>query len=226
MRGYDLDLLCRPSGDFRIPEIVDFLYLVREAFQIPVLYGSDNKIVEISEENLERRFEKEAKKLLPGVGVNMGLFSIPPRERDIDTIFVLIHSGSDPDGPIIDSFSVSVNKKKLLPDLDYLGKFIKIFKPFEAFLSDRENEIQLNSYERERAIGGFTKPAIIRGLHYLDKDMAMSIGGINYCLKAPAWHVDRFCEGVLIDLVPGVFDSSNPEHLGAQQDVMAYFDML
>ncbi len=56
--------------------------------------------------------------------------------------------------------------------------------------------------------------------------MARSIGGIDYCLKAPAWHVERFCEGVLIELVPGPFDSSNPDHLEIQEDVMAYFDML
>jgi hypothetical protein len=226
MRGYNFDQLCRPSGDFRVPEIVNFLYLVLEAFQISVLYGSDNKAENISEENLEKEFEKEAKKLLPGVGVNMHFFSIPPRKRDLDTIFVQIHSGSEPDGPLIDSFSVSVNEKKLLPNFDYFEKFIKIFKPFEAFLADRDNEFQLDSYNRQRAIPQFSKPAIIRGLHYLDKNMARSIGGINYCLKAPAWHVDRFCEGVLIDLVPGVFDSSNPEDLEAQQDVMAYFDML
>jgi hypothetical protein len=36
----------------------------------------------------------------------------------------------------------------------------------------------------------------------------------------------KFCEGVIIYLVPGAFDSGNPEDLEAQQDAMAYFDML
>jgi hypothetical protein len=78
---------------------------------------------------------------------------------------------------------------------------------------------------RQRANPGFTRPAIIRGLHYLDKKTARSIGGVNYCLKAPAWRVEKFCEGGLIELVPGLFESKNPERLRVQRDVMDYFDV-
>jgi len=56
--------------------------------------------------------------------------------------------------------------------------------------------------------------------------MADSIGGIKYCLKAPAWRVRRFCEGVLIELVPGLFDSEKPEHLRIQEEAMTYFQLL
>ncbi len=56
--------------------------------------------------------------------------------------------------------------------------------------------------------------------------MARSIGGIDYCLKAPAWKVERFCEGVLIRLVPGLFDPTNPEHLKIQRQAMKYLKLL
>jgi hypothetical protein len=93
-------------------------------------------------------------------------------------------------------------------------------------LKRAKSEHKLDAYAREQAIPKSHKPAIIRGFHYLDKGMARSIGGIRYCLKAPAWRVRRFREGILIELVPGLFDSSNPKHLEIQEDVMAYFNLL
>jgi hypothetical protein len=112
---------------------------------------------------------------------------------------------------------------KLVPDFDYFEKSIKIFKPFEAYLSEGDNEFALDAYDRQSP--KFDKPAIIRGFHYLDEGMARAVGGIKHCLKAPAWHVERFCEGVLIELVPGLFDNSNPEHIRVQEEVMDYFDL-
>jgi len=56
--------------------------------------------------------------------------------------------------------------------------------------------------------------------------MARPVAGIKFCLKAPAWRVRRFCEGVLIELVPVPFDSSNPMHLKIQEEAMAYFGLL
>jgi len=56
--------------------------------------------------------------------------------------------------------------------------------------------------------------------------MAISLGGIDYCLKAPAWRVERFCEGVLIQLVEGLFDTDNPKHVQIQRDAMKYFGIL
>jgi hypothetical protein len=226
MSGYNFDQLCRPKGDFRVPEISDFLYLVREAFDLPVLYDSKSKRVDLSEESLEKKCREEAKKLLRGLGAYLYFCTIPPRKMDPNTVTIEIHTGTDAEENSIDSYNILIGAKKRIPDFEYFEKSIRIFKPFEAFLADHENEFQLKARDRQRAIGGFTKPAIIRGLHYLDEDMAKSIGGVNYCLKAPAWQVNRFCEGVLIDLVPGVFDSTNPEHLEAQENVMAYFDML
>jgi len=61
------------------------------------------------------------------------------------------------------------------------------------------------------------------GFHYVDEAMARSIGGIDYCLRAPAWKVERFCQGVLIQLVRGLFDSENPEHCRIQKETMKYF---
>jgi hypothetical protein len=80
--------------------------------------------------------------------------------------------------------------------------------------------------KRCRATGDFRIPDIIRGFHYLDEGMARSIGGIDFCLGAPAWKVERFCDGVLIRLVPGLFDNNNFRHRGIQHEAMKYFNIL
>jgi hypothetical protein len=226
MNSYSFSQNCRPHGDFRVDEIVEYLYLMKDAFRFPVLYDKNNKPVEVTAAALETIFKKKVDKEFPGIGVNVDFFSIPPRKRDMNTVRFEIHTGTYPDEPFIDTYDISIGEPRKVPNFDYFEKSIEILKPFEAYISEFQNESKLDAYNRQQAIPKFDKPAIIRGFHYLDKDMARSIGGIKYCLKAPAWQVKRFCEGVLIELVPGRFDSSNPEHLEIQEDVMIYFNLL
>jgi hypothetical protein len=225
MASYSFDQRCRPTGDFRIPEIIEFLDLAREALRCSTLYHESGKPLVIAEAELVRIFEKAAASLLPGLGAVEHFFTIPPDKRDPNTIRIEIHTGTSPDEKFIDFYNISMDDGRKVPDFEFFEKSIPIFKPFEAFLAEGDNEYELNAYNRQRAYPGFIRPAIIRGFHYLDKKMARSIGGIKHCLKAPAWHVEKFCEGVLIELVPGLFDSDNPEHLKVQRDVMDYFDM-
>jgi hypothetical protein len=206
--------------------VLEFLDLMKEAFGCRALFDSHNRPVDLTEAGLRRVFEKAAKRLLPGLGASQDIFTIPPDNRDKNTVRIEIHTGASPTKIFIDSYDISMDVKRKVPDFDYLERSIEIFKPFEAFLAEDANETRLDAFNRQQAIPKFDKPAIIRGFHYLDKDMARSIGGIKYCLKAPAWQVKRFREGVLIELVPGRFDSSNPEHLEIQEDVMIYFNLL
>ena len=55
--------------------------------------------------------------------------------------------------------------------------------------------------------------------------MVQVIGGFDYVLKAPAWSVDKFCDGVLIQLMAVLFDSSNSAHIRVQENVMDYFNL-
>jgi hypothetical protein len=223
--SYTFDQRCRPRGDFRIDDIIGFFDLMKEAFRFPVLYDGNSKPVEISSRNLQRIFAKQIDKRFPGIGVGVAFFSIPPRNRDNDTVRFEITTGTHPDEIFIDSYNISIGENRKVPDFDYFEKSIEIFKPFEAYVSEFKNESRINAYDREQAVPKWDRPAVIRGFHYLDEGMARAIGGISHCLKAPAWHVERFCEGVLIELVPGLFDNDNPEHIRVQEDVMDYFDL-
>jgi hypothetical protein len=226
MNSYSFNQGCRPRGDYRIDEIIEYFELMKEAFRFPVLYDKNNKPVEVTAGVLHKAFERKINKEFPSIGVNVDFFSIPPVKRDVNTVRFEIHTGTHPDEIFIDSYDISIGYSRKVPDFDYFEKSIEIFRPFEAYISEFKNESALDAYNRQQAIPKFDKPAIIRGFHYLDKDMARSIGGIKYCLNAPAWQVKRFCEGVLIELVPGPFDSTNPEHLKIQEDAMAYFNLL
>jgi len=225
MGSYIFRQRCRPRGDFRIYEVIQFLDLVKEAFGCSELYDSRSKPVDATRAGLAAIFEKKAKKLLPGIGATVDFFTIPPRKRDNNTVRIEIHTGTYPKERFIDMYNISMDGR-LVPAFRYFRESIKVFKPFEAFLADGENEYRLDSYMRQQTIQRFSRPAIIRGFHYLDERMALSIGGIDYCLKAPAWRVERFCEGVLIQLVKGLFDADNPKHVQIQRDAMEYFNIL
>jgi hypothetical protein len=226
MASYTLWQRCRPRGDFRIEEIIDFLNLMKKAFRFSVLYDKRDRPVQLAPPDLHSMFQKNINKHFPDVGADVDFFSIPPGIRDRNTVRFEIHTGTHPDKIFIDFYDISIGERRQVPDLSYFEKSIEILKPFEAFLSEFSNEIALDWYDRQQAIPKFDKPAIIRGFHYLDEGMARSIGGINHCLKAPVWKVERFCEGVLIHLVPGLFDPENPDHLKIQKQAMKYFELL
>jgi hypothetical protein len=199
---------------------------MKEAFGISELYDKRDRPVRLTLSNLQSIFQKNISKHFPEVGANVDFFSLPPGKRDNNTVRFEIHTGTHRDEIFIDFYDISIGEGRKVPDLSYFEKSIEILRPFEAFLSEFNNEISLDWYDRQQAIPKFDKPAIIRGFHYLDKGMARSIGGIDHCLKAPAWKVERFCEGVLIRLVPGLFDPENPEHLKIQRQAMKYFKLL
>jgi hypothetical protein len=205
--------------------LIEFLGLVKEAFRLSDLYDSKSRPIDVTEAGLWKIFEKASRGRAPELGATVDFFTLPPRMRDDNTVRIEIGTGHHPEKPFIDSYNLSMGDGKKVPDFRYFKKSIKIFKPFEAFLEEAKNESRLDSYDRQQGTK-FSKPVIIRAFHYLDAGMARAVGGIDYCLKAPAWRVERFCEGVLIELVPNLFDSDDPEHVRVQEDVMAYFNML
>lgn len=223
---YTLRQYCRPRGDLRVKEISEFLDLMKEALRFTTVYDDKSKPLDCSTNGIEELLRRERDPKFVHLGINTDLFSLPPRNRDDTTVRFDIHTGTFPGRVFVDSYDISIGGSEQVPDFSYFRQSIKIFMPFEAYLSEDENEYRLRAYERQQGIPQSDKPAIIRGFHYLDEGMAESIGGIDYCLNAPAWRVERFFKGVLIHLVPGIFDTFNPEHVQVQEDVMDYFHML
>jgi len=224
MNSYKFNQRCRPRSDFRIKEVIEWLNLMREAFSLDFIYDKNDCPVDIVEKSLQQVFERKLDKRFPGIGVNVDFFSIQPKLRRDETVCFEIHTGTYTGEKFVDTYHVSVNYCPPVPDFKYLRRSIEIFRPFEAYLSESKNEKVMDAYDRFQTVG-FNKPAIMRGFHYLDEAFAKSIGGIDNCLKAPAWKVEQFCEGVLIQLIDGVFDTENPSHIEAQQQAMKFFMM-
>ena len=224
MNSYKFHQLCLPRNDFRLKEIVEWLDLMRVAFEIECFYNSKSKPIELSENNLQIIFEKNRDKRFPKIGSTDHFFSRPPKLRHDETVRFEIHTGTHCGEKFVDTFDVSIGNRPAVPHFKHLKQSIEIFHPFEAYLSESKNESDMNAYDRFQA-AGFNKPAIIRGFHYLDETFARSIGGTEYCLKSPVWKVEQFCHGVLIQLIEGVFDTRNPSHLEAQRLAMKYFKM-
>jgi len=199
---------------------------MQEAFGLDRLYEKNSEPVELQEPGLLHAFERKRDKRFPGIGISIDFFSLPPKERRAETVRFEIHTGTNSDEPFLDTFNVSIGYSSPVPHSNYLKRSIEILRPFEAFLSEDHNEENLHSYERQRTTPGFTRPAIIRGFHYVDEGLARSIGGLDHCLKAPAWKVERFCDGVLFQLIDGgLFDNDNAAHVEAQRRIMDYFRM-
>jgi len=193
-------------------------------FQRMSLYDSDGEPVELTSKEIRRFMEEAVDKRFPSLGASVEFFTISPLKRDNNTVRIEICTGTHGGEPFIDSCDLSIGGPWKVPDLSYFEQSIKILRPFEAFLAEDENEYQLDAHGILQTTR-FKKPEIIRAFHYLDAEMARSIGGIEYCLEAPAWRVERFCDGVLIQLVPVLFDSTNSRHLQVQKDVMRYFKL-
>jgi len=180
MNSYMFRQRCRPRGDFRIDEMLQFLHLVHAAFKCSSVYDAKGRPVELTPSALEKIVKREIHKIFPSIGANFNLFTIPPQKRDENTVRIEIHTGTQPGEVFVDTYHLDMSEAWKVPGFEYFKTSVGIFRPFEAFLQEGENEFRLDAYNRQQLIPKFDKPAIIRGFHYLDEFMARSIGGIDY----------------------------------------------
>jgi hypothetical protein len=164
-----------------------------------------------------------AKAPFPGAGADESVFG---RQGSSDEyVRVDLHVGTSPGEPFIDQYNVDFGPGGRCITAGDFKETLRIIKPFEAFVAEVNNEVVLDSYTRQQQIGLFKAPAIIRSLHYFDERLASQVGGIAHCLRAPAHHVERFLDGVFIDLVGDVVNPNDPAHLNTQRRVMEYLGM-
>jgi hypothetical protein len=215
--------VCWPRGDFRVEEILRFFALMQPAFGLSTLYYRRGKPVELSAAALEKRFKGIMRReILPGYGASEDFFTVLPSQRGGNNVGFTITTGTQPGGKYIDMYNIDIGEAGKVPDRSHLKQSIEIFNPFEAYLSDSRNEAALRLHRRRQAIPDLRRPAMIAGFHYLDEVLARSVGGIDHCLKAPAWRASRFCKGVLFELTQGLFENDNREHRDVQRRVMEH----
>jgi hypothetical protein len=164
-----------------------------------------------------------AKASVPGAGADIDVFG---RVGDGDEYVACeIHTGTSPGEPFIDHYNIDFGAGGLVVSASDFKAAVRAMRPFEAFVAELNNDEALDAYGRQQGLASFGAPAIIRGLHYFDRQLASRVGGLEHCLRAPASRVEPFLDGVLIQLVDARFDPTDAEHLGRQQDVMKHLGM-
>jgi hypothetical protein len=108
MGSYTLRQRCKPKGDFRIAELIEFLTLMTEAFRISRLYDKRNKSIRLTPSDLNNIFQRKLSKRFPSIGADVDFFSIPPGNRDDDTVRFEIHTGTHADEIFIDFYDISI----------------------------------------------------------------------------------------------------------------------
>jgi len=224
MPHYALDQRCRPTGDLRVEGIATLLALVKASCGISGFELAGGRAFAATPEAVEAVLRSVlAKASVSGAGADIDVFG---RLGDSDEYVACeIHTGTNPGEPFIDHYNVDFGAGGLVVGTDDFRAAVRAMRPFEAFVAELNNDDDLDAYGRQQQVGFFAAPAIIRGLHYFDRQLAAPIGGLEHCLKAPASKVEPFLDGVLIQLVDGRFDPINPEHLRRQQEVMKHLGM-
>lgn len=225
MARFELVQRCWPTGSFRSSEVATFLSLLAKScgvsrFETSSAAGPFDPTSQALEA-LFRAAEQEAP--FPGAGADVDLHGrIGGTDEYIRCDF---HTGTKPGELFIDHYNVDFGGSGLRINAGEFRRAIEMIGPFEAFLAELNNEHDLDAYTRQRQVGLFKAPAIIRCLHYFDDRMASQVGGIDRCLRAPAHKVERFLNGVLVDLVGDAFDPTDAAHLETQRRVMEHLGM-
>jgi len=226
MNHYKLIQRCRPEGTHRIPELLEFLDDCKELLGISVFGSSEGTLVvdRFSVDDLTsilRASEKRA--IAPSAGVD---FDIHGSLRDADHVIRFeVHCGTRPGEVFVDFVNLDFGRDGPIPPKELLTRGVRILLPFEAYVAELNNEHLMDAYSRQRKIIGFSRPAVIRWLHYLDRELVASVGGLSHCVGAPVACVNETGEGVLIELTSDPFDSGNPGHLSRQRSAMDYFEI-
>jgi hypothetical protein len=214
MRKYQFDLVCRPRRELREREVYQLVRLTEEAFGFRVWVYDGHQI-----------------RLNPNKVASILRAGWANRKREDDSVLVNFYSVEDDFiGLLIDVGSVSwmydevrvdLIRTQRVPDVSFFKQSIEIIRPFLAVVADLNNERDLRAQEREQGTD-FKRPAVLRWVHYMDANLAEAVGGVDYCLGAPAYKVERFCDGVLFQLTEEPFDNDNPEHRHIQLEAMKY----
>jgi hypothetical protein len=209
----------RAADDLRQAELVKVMSILQEGYGLPNLHAEAGQL-QMTEEHLKPEFERRTNR----AGVMDTYFSSfglgEPRGAYFHVRTGIPHDQSLYMSDLMtfaDAGEIGSNK------LVYLERCVEASTCAEAYAYNGMNERALRMYLRERFARHLAKPGIIRWWHYVDKVMVASLGGMEFCMKTPAWRVREFHDGALIQLTEDEFDHKNTNHRKVQEEVMRYF---
>jgi hypothetical protein len=213
-----------PDDDMRVAQIAAFVKALLPALGVDHVEMEGRAKVHVDEHAVSSIIERK-RKAAPdlGVVVNFG-FSAVAEEEDRVSWF-LFTVGAPRGGRFIDSLAVNMGHALLPPPKPLLEQLLRLGHPFEAYLVDLSNFARYADNWDLRKNTGFSRPAIVCPFHFLGAELVRNLGGMEKCLAVPAFEVKPFGDGVVIRLVDGEFDSSNPVHLEIQRKAMDFLGL-
>lgn len=214
----------RPRDGSRLPHVSVFLRQSCEAIHAPSLFDDAGRQVDFAESSIEALYATRLGKMRhPECGVDFDLFTDLKDTEDVSRFE--FHVGTAPGEPFLDFFALQLAQTARPISADVVAGLVEIDEPVEAFLGENNNEFDREAKRRQNQIRDFSRPALIRGIHFLGPQQVRSLGGMEACMRAPVWRARAVAGGVLLQLMEGEFDPRNSEHLRAQSSAMEYFGL-
>lgn len=207
----------RATGSLRTVELARFTQLTAQAFGVRYWTHAGRK-VDMSRAALEQFFAASlARSPRPRAGVTM--VRAPHGTSDVGWLNCGVGAVEYPP----DWFRIDFRPRGFLKKTTYFRSAIAMSRPFEAAVWTWANEKRLNVMNRQDP--DHTRPAILRWFHYMDEQLAESVGGVEHCLKTPCYKVERFCDGVLFQLTKEPFNDDDPHHREVQLRAMRHLGL-
>jgi hypothetical protein len=222
LNRYKFSMVFPPENDLRIAEVATFLDIMREAFGVSDWRTSGDEIFPITTDQVARYLGAKIRK---NQSKGVGIMTLIPDEGNYP-IMICTSTGSNE--YLWDYMEVEFHAADGVPDLFYFARCIEACHPTVAEISHCDNKHALNfagrSYAQGR-LGESRRPVIISWFHYFDNHIAEEFGGMAHCLRTPAYRVELFCEGILIQLTSNPFDPVSDQDLLAQRKAMQHLGL-
>jgi hypothetical protein len=219
MHGYSFVQTFHAGHGLRIRETEAFLKYMSDALDVKRWLFNDQPLNINSVE-----IENAIRSLAPSTKIDRsGVSWVVTSPEDEGHKLLIMEVGGDEYS--INSLRGDFSDRKLLLNGPIFRECIESCHPYSAFIGTFANERALDASDRLRRCRGTLRPPLLRWLHYLDKDVAKTVGGIDHCLMTPVYRVEPFCDGVLFQLTEQPFEADNRQHQEIQLRAMRHLGL-
>ncbi len=218
MNGYHFILYCYSTPDLRQSNVAEFVRLTGIGF------GEDEWEDSVGR-HLADRLSVEGS--LMAMVSTVGRFGLTwvAKSKTLRPPIVLIIAVGGAKGTL-SYFEADFSRRSEFPDDAFFRAAIERIGPYEASVSPEQNGEQLRALIRERGRGNRSSVKSICWLHYLSWELADQLGGEKVLLQMPAFRVERFYKGFLIQLTEKPLDPNNGADLAVQRAAMEYLGLI
>lgn len=225
MNSYRYVQRYRPIGDVRAATAALFVAEVLGFLGCGEVVGADGTPIPTTQGALQKVIhERRSRTKFPECGIDVDLFTTSEDARSVSRFE--FHLGTQEGEPFVDFMALQIGQGVSVVDASLMKRLLALEESIEAFLAENNNEFALEAKKRQNRFPDFSRPALIRGLHFLGSTQVANLGGISRCVAVPAFRVEALGGGVLVQLVEGTFDPGIERHRRAQQVVMESLGIL